>query len=68
MPLISTTVSLYVNSLFKDNPDFYTRVPGNEKQTAVRIKAALALRFKLYEPTREKPVVTSPADAAALVQ
>jgi len=41
-------------------------VPGNEKQTAVRIKTAQALGIKLHEPTREKPVVNSPADAATL--
>jgi len=43
-------------------------VPGVGQQTAVRIKAALALGLKLHEPTRDRPVVNSPADAAALVQ
>ncbi|MGD0610279.1 MAG: DNA repair protein RadC [Anaerolineales bacterium] len=43
-------------------------VPGVGQQTAVRIKAALALGLKLHEPTSDRPVVNSPADAAALVQ
>jgi len=34
----------------------------------VRIKAALALGLRLNEPTGERPVINSPADAAALVQ
>ncbi len=43
-------------------------VRGVGQQTAVRIKAALALGNKLHEPTDERPSVNSPADAAALVQ
>ena len=43
-------------------------VPGIGQQTAVRIKAALSLGLKLQEPTDERPVINSPADAAALVQ
>jgi DNA repair protein RadC len=34
----------------------------------VRIKAALALGLRLTEPTGDRPVINSPADAAALVQ
>jgi DNA repair protein RadC len=34
----------------------------------VRIKAALALGLRLNEPAGERPVINSPADAAALVQ
>jgi len=43
-------------------------VHGVGQQTAVRLKAALALGLKLQEPLGERPVVNSPADAAALVQ
>lgn len=43
-------------------------VPGVGQQTAVRIKAALSLGLKLQEPADERPVINSPADAAALVQ
>jgi len=43
-------------------------VHGIGQQTAVRIKAALALGLKLHEPVGERPVVNSPADAAGLVQ
>jgi DNA repair protein RadC len=43
-------------------------VRGIGQQTAVRIKAALALGLKLHEPTGERPMINSPADAAALVQ
>jgi DNA repair protein RadC len=41
---------------------------GVGQQTAVRLKAALALGLKLHEPTAERPLVNSPADAAALIQ
>ena len=43
-------------------------VRGVGQQTAVRIKAALALGLRLNEPAGERPVINSPADAAALVQ
>jgi len=42
-------------------------VHGVGQQTAVRIKAALLLGLKLQEPADERPVINSPADAAALV-
>jgi DNA repair protein RadC len=42
-------------------------VHGVGQQTAVRIKAALSLGLKLQEPADERPVINSPADAAALV-
>lgn len=43
-------------------------VHGVGQQTAVRIKAALALGIRLHEPSEERPTINSPADAAALVQ
>jgi len=44
------------------------QVRGVGQQTAVRIKAALALGQKLLDPETERPAIHSPADAAALVQ
>jgi DNA repair protein RadC len=41
---------------------------GVGQQTAVRIKAALALGLRLHDPVGERPVINSPSDAAALVQ
>ena len=43
-------------------------VRGVGQQTAVRIKASLALGLRLTEPAEERPVINSPGDAAALVQ
>ncbi len=43
-------------------------IPGLGESTAVKLKAALALGLRLCEPNEERPVVSSPADAAALVQ
>ena len=43
-------------------------VHGLGESTAVKIKAALALGLRLCEPREERPIVSSPADAAALVQ
>lgn len=42
-------------------------IHGIGQQTAVRIKAAMALGIRLHEPAGERPVINSPADAAALV-
>jgi len=43
-------------------------IHGLGESTAVKLKAALALGLRLCEPREERPVVNSPADAAALVQ
>lgn len=43
-------------------------IHGLGESTAVKLKAALALGLRLCEPSKERPVVNSPADAAALVQ
>jgi DNA repair protein RadC len=43
-------------------------VRGIGQQTAVRIKAALSMGLKLYEPTEARATINSPGDAAALVQ
>ena len=43
-------------------------VRGIGQQTAIRLKAALALGQRLLDPTEEQPTIHSPADAATLVQ
>jgi DNA repair protein RadC len=43
-------------------------IHGLGESTAVKLKAALALGLRLCEPREERPVINSPADAAALVQ
>jgi len=57
-----------IQRLYKANVAELAQVHGIGQQTAVRIKAALALAIRLHEPTGERPVINSPADAAALVQ
>ena len=57
-----------IQRLYKANVAELAQVHGIGQQTAVRIKAALALGIRLYEPTGERPMINSPADAAALVQ
>ena len=42
-------------------------VKGIGTQTAIRIKAALALGVRMCEPVENKPVINSPSDAAVLV-
>ena len=43
-------------------------ITGIGQPTAVRIKAALALSQRLLAPDDDRPHITSPADAAAMVQ
>jgi DNA repair protein RadC len=57
-----------IQRMYKANVAEIAQVHGIGQQTAVRIKAALALGLRLHEPTGERPVVNSPGDAAALVQ
>ena len=57
-----------VQRIYKAHVIELARVHGVGQQTAVRLKAALALGLKLHEPIGERPVVNSPADAAAMVQ
>ena len=57
-----------VQRIYKAHVAELASVRGVGQQTAVRIKAALALGIRLHEPTGERPVINSPADAAALVQ
>jgi DNA repair protein RadC len=57
-----------VQRLYKAHVIELASVRGVGPQTAVRIKAALALGLRLTEPAGERPMINSPADAAALVQ
>ena len=57
-----------IQRIHKAHVSELAQVTGIGQQTAVRLKAALALGLKLHEPTSERPLVNSPADAAALVQ
>ncbi len=57
-----------VQRIYKAHVSELASVRGVGQQTAVRVKAALALGLRLIEPAGERPVINSPADAAALVQ
>jgi DNA repair protein RadC len=57
-----------IQRIYKANVAEIAQVHGIGQQTAVRIKAALALGLRLHEPTGERATINSPADAAALVQ
>jgi DNA repair protein RadC len=57
-----------IQRLYKANVAEFAQVHGIGQQTAVRIKAALALGIRLHEPTGERPMINNPADAAAMVQ
>ena len=57
-----------VQRIYKAHVAELASVRGVGQQTAVRIKAALALGLRLTVPSGERPVINSPADAAALVQ
>jgi DNA repair protein RadC len=57
-----------VQRIYKAHVTELASVRGVGQQTAVRIKAALALGIRLLEPVGERPTINSPADAAALVQ
>jgi DNA repair protein RadC len=57
-----------IQRIYKANVAEIAQVHGIGQQTAVRLKAALTLAIRLHEPNGERPVINSPADAAALVQ
>jgi DNA repair protein RadC len=57
-----------VQRIYKAHVAELASVRGVGQQTAVRIKAALALGVRLHEPVGDRPTINSPADAAALVQ
>src|SRR5687768_13838147 len=57
-----------IRRLYRAHPAELAAVKGISPTTAVRIKAALNLGLRLNIPGEERPMINSPADAAALVQ
>ena len=57
-----------IRRLYQAHPSELAKVKGIHQATAIRIKAALNLGLRLSLPNEERPVINSPADAAALVQ
>ena len=57
-----------IRRLYLAHPDEMAIVRGISHATAARIKAALHLGMRLHNPVEERPIINSPADAAALVQ
>jgi DNA repair protein RadC len=57
-----------IRRLYRAHPAELAAVKGISQTTAVRIKAALNLGLRLNIPSEERPMINSPADAAALVQ
>jgi len=57
-----------IRRLYLAHPAELATVRGINQATAVRIKAALNLGLRLNLPNEERPMINSPADAAALVQ
>jgi len=56
-----------IQRIYKAHVAELALVRGVGQQTAVRLKAALALGLRLHEPVCDRPVINSPSDAAALV-
>lgn len=57
-----------IRRLYQAHPAELATVRGISQTTAARIKAALNLGLRLNIPNEERPMINSPADAAALVQ
>lgn len=57
-----------IRRLYRAHPAELAVVKGINQATAIRIKAALNLGLRLNLPNDERPIINSPADAAALVQ
>jgi DNA repair protein RadC len=57
-----------IRRLYQAHPAEITAAKGISQATAARIKAALNLGLRLNTPSEERPMINSPADAAALVQ
>jgi DNA repair protein RadC len=57
-----------IRRLYLAHPAELAAVKGISQATAARIKAALNLGLRLNLPAEERPIINSPADAAALVQ
>ena len=54
--------------IYHAHPQQIATVRGLGENTAIRLKAALALGLRLCDPIEERPVIMSPQDAADLVQ
>jgi DNA repair protein RadC len=57
-----------IRRLYQAHPAELAAVKGISQTTAARIKAALNLGLRLNIPGEERPMINSPADAAALIQ
>jgi len=57
-----------IQRVYKAHVAELIQVHGVGQQTAVRLKAALALAIRLHQPAGERPVINCPGDAAVLVQ
>ena len=57
-----------IRRLYIAHPTELARIKGISQPTAARIKAAFNLGLRLNLPAEERPMINSPADAAALVQ
>ncbi|MDD5367543.1 MAG: DNA repair protein RadC [Anaerolineaceae bacterium] len=56
-----------IQKIAQAHVDEISRVPGISNQTALRLKAALALGRKLLQPEDDRPVIHSPGDAAQIL-
>lgn len=56
-----------IRKIAQAHVDEIARVPGISNQTALRLKAALALGRKLLQPEDDRPVIHSPSDAAQIL-
>ena len=56
-----------IRKIAQAHVDEIARVPGIGNQTALRLKASLALGRKLLQPEDDRPVIHSPADAAQIL-
>ena len=56
-----------IRKIAQAHVDEIARVPGISNQTALRLKAALALGRKLLQPEDDRPVIHSPGDAAQIL-
>lgn len=56
-----------IQKIAQAHVDEIARVPGISNQTALRLKAALALGRKLLQPEDERPTIHSPGDAAQIL-
>ncbi len=56
-----------IRKIAQAHVDEISRVPGISNQTALRLKAALALGRKLLQPEDDRPTIHSPGDAAQIL-